>query len=199
MDNQRDKQYVPTPEGKYPRAELEGVPTYMGRDKRLEEMRRTTDVLLHLPGNTVAFSIEQVEWLLEEIDRLRKTKNNLRICQDCGFGFDACHTDDTPAGGYSCQLCEATKLSNEIERLQQEVTHAKTNRENAISTSKALHKDNTHLLGVVSQLKEERDRLQVERDKAVAELKRFANRDPYATGSSAKRVLLELGESHETT
>ncbi|OUS73008.1 hypothetical protein B1748_23665 [Paenibacillus sp. MY03] len=48
-----------------------------------------------------------------------------------------------------------------------------------------------------AHLQQEVSRIQVERDKAIAELKRFADRDPYATGSSAKRVLSELGVPHD--
>lgn len=69
------------------------------------------------------------------------------------------------------------------------------------------NRDVGYLLTEVSRLQVERDELadmnklndeaavvhREQRDEAIAELKRFASRDPYATGSSAKRVLSELG------
>jgi predicted RNA-binding Zn-ribbon protein involved in translation (DUF1610 family) len=31
-------------------------------------------------------------------------------CPDCGFSFDACHSQDDREGGWICPVCEAAEL-----------------------------------------------------------------------------------------
>lgn len=73
------------------------------------------------------------------------------------------------------ELCEA---ESEVKRLQRE-------RDKAIEEQKNLEVTQAIWLKWHNEWAE----------KAVAELKRFAERDPYATSNSAKRVLSELGVS----
>lgn len=39
----------------------------------------------------------------------------LWTCPDCGFGFDAAHTNE-PNGGYSCPVCELAALRAAVKR-----------------------------------------------------------------------------------
>lgn len=38
----------------------------------------------------------------------------LFVCGDCGFAFDAAHTDDGTDGEYTCPVCEVEKLKKEL-------------------------------------------------------------------------------------
>lgn len=38
-------------------------------------------------------------------------------CHGCGFRMDAGHEDDTKEGGYTCPLCEETRLHKQLKQL----------------------------------------------------------------------------------
>lgn len=64
---------------------------------------------------------DEVERLLATLEEAQQQKVELWECEDCGFGFDAIHENDTPEGGYSCPLCAEARLEKELTEAQQTI------------------------------------------------------------------------------
>ncbi|MDQ0062344.1 hypothetical protein [Paenibacillus harenae] len=79
----------------------------------------------HLIGNAPTY----ISYLLDELEKAKKSNNNMWECPDCGFAYDACHVDvdanGLETGENTCPLCAEEALTKENERLLSEHTAMK--------------------------------------------------------------------------
>src|SRR5690606_21494010 len=59
-----------------------------------------------------------LDWLIEQLEQARTMNHNMWTCGDCGFSFDASHTDEGTDGQYSCPACAEIELEKQLEQAQ---------------------------------------------------------------------------------
>src|SRR5690606_20150025 len=61
-------------------------------------------------SDLITNSPTDVKWLIEQLEQARTKNHNMWTCGDCGFAFDASHTDEGTKGQYSCPACAEIEL-----------------------------------------------------------------------------------------
>lgn len=85
---------------------------------KLQEIKEEVETVILHGGKWLPLKIDTARWLIEQLEQERaKTKVELWICPDCGFGFDAGHTD-VSTGEHSCPCCSELELEKQLEQAQ---------------------------------------------------------------------------------
>jgi rubrerythrin len=66
--------------------------------------------------------------LLGERDALHAQVTQLWECPDCGFAFDASHTNDNGEGEYSCPVCNESRLETQVAQLRKAIRRLRDER-----------------------------------------------------------------------
>ncbi|WP_028609206.1 hypothetical protein [Paenibacillus harenae] len=81
-------------------------------------------VFVHMPIPQLETLLSGLEEAQREIERLKKSNNDMWDCPDCGFAFDSCHVD-VDTNEHSCPVCCEAELTKENNQLRTEHTAMK--------------------------------------------------------------------------
>jgi uncharacterized Zn finger protein (UPF0148 family) len=136
--------------------------------EKIQEIRQALEAVKNYNLNSidnVTYAVHRVarnapEWLsylLSELDAANKRQVKLWKCPDCGFGFDAFHTDED--GGYSCPVCEIETLQQQLDAVKQENERLQELNEIINATCGEMNREIESLQQWLKQMEEENARL----------------------------------------